>query len=465
MLKSDLLDIFLSLNEAELRDAKKFLRSPYFNKREDVILLFDFMLAQKNKSKPNFSREAAYQAIFEKKPFDDVAMRYTMSYLLQLLYRFMSLQSWENDPIAQDLHLYKTLINKDLGKQSERKSKEVLLQIEAQPFRDKQYHFQKYQWLTEKYEFAIKHRRTEDLHLEEMTQQFTKYYLAEALRQSCALLSLQNMTAQHYDLSFSDELIRFVEKQNYQQIPAIAVYYHSYLSLQNAEQSEHFFQLKTILTEHWHTFPQAEIKDIYRLAINYCIKKQNKGDALFIREGFDLYKNGIENGILLENNVLSVFTYNNVHLLADKLGEFDWIVHFLEKYKDFLPDEQREHHYQFNLAQFYFRRKQYQNAMPLLQTLDFTDVLHHLDARKMLLVMYFDLGEFKALDALIDSFTSYLQRRKEMSYHKESFSNLLKYTKKLLTFPSLSQKEKNALKKEIEACETLAEKAWLLGHF
>ena len=130
------------------------------------------------------------------------------------------------------------------------------------------------------------------------------------------------------------------------------------------------------MTSEWAAFPEAKMRDLYLIAINYCIKQQNRSEKVFVKEGFELYKSGLENKILLENGILSVYTYKNVHLLADKIQEYDWILIFLEKYKSFLPTEQRENHYNFNVAQYFFRRKNYQKAMPLLQTIEFSDVLH-----------------------------------------------------------------------------------------
>lgn len=462
MTHSDLLDFFLSFSDNELREAKKFLRSPYFNKREDVVLLFDYLLLQKEKKKPDWDREKAYQYATKETKFEEAKMRHLMSYLMQLLLRFLSIQHYEKDSNQTELNLYKALKTRNLEKKSNQIFTDGIKTLEQEVLRNKHYHFQKFQWLSEQFDEAMKKRRTGDLQIESMTEEFTKYYLSEALRQASALLSYQNVTSQQFDLSFADDLIRLVENKNYQSIPAIAVYYHSFFSLKNPNEVQHFFELKKVLTHEWRSFPKEEISDIYRIAINYCIKKQNKGESTFIREGFELYKMGIENEILLEKGVLSVFTYNNVHLLADKLGEFDWIISFLGKYKSLLPVEQREHHYQFNLAQFYFRRKQYDKAMPLLQTLEFQDVLHNLDARKMLLIMYFDLDEHKALSAHLDSFAVYLQRQKLVGYHKESFSNLLKFAKKLLIINSLSKKEKEILRKEIDNCKVVAEKNWLL---
>jgi hypothetical protein len=462
MHKSDLLQLFLSLTDQELRDAKQFLQSPYFNQRADVVALFEHCCKTAKKAKPNWDKAAAYRAITPL-PYDDVPMRHTMSYLLQRLQQFLSVQEWEKDPIRQSLDLHKSLRNRNLDKATERVAGAILQQLEQEPLRNHQHHYHRYRWQAERYAFIHRHRRTGDMHLQEMTEAFTIYYVSEALRQGCLLRSHQNLSKQDYDFSLFEELLHFIERRKLETVLAVAVYYHSYLSITKPNEVAHFHQLKMLLTAHWAAFSQEEMRDLYLIAINYCIKQQNKGEQSFVREGFELYKTGIENKILLENGILSVFTYKNVHLLADKLGEYDWIVLFLEKYKTLLPAEQRENHYNFNLAQYYFRRRQYQKAMPLLQTIEFSDVLHNLDARKMLLIMYYDLGEYDALDALMERFKTYLQRQKDLGYHRESFLNLLHFVKQLLLFPSMTKKEKQALIHSINACQSLAEKSWLLG--
>jgi hypothetical protein len=463
MQKSDLLQIFFSLKEDEIRDAKRFLASPYFNKREDVVLLFDFLVKMKKKERPDFSREKAFDFIFPKTTFDDTQMRHTMSYLVQLLYTFLSLREWEAAPARQQLDLHKSLRTRNLEKQSERKSVEIVTYLEREPLRDMQHHFSKYLWQKERYATIQKKRRTGEMHLSEMTEEFTIFYLSEALRQGCLLISHQNMNKKNYDLSFFEEILQWVERRKMTETLAVSVYYHSFLALTKTGDEIHFFQLKKLLTDEWAAFPEEEMRDLYLIAINYCIKKQNLGNATFVQEGFDLYKLGLENKILLENGILSVYTYKNVHLLADKLQFYDWILTFLEDYKIFLPAEQRENHYNFNVAQYFFRRKNYQKAMPLLQTIEFSDVLHNLDARKMLLIMYYELGEHDTLEALMESFKTYLLRKKELSYHRESYLILLKYTRQLLLLPLMTNEEKTAFLQEVNEVSTFTEKSWIVA--
>ncbi|NJN34401.1 MAG: hypothetical protein HC817_09275 [Saprospiraceae bacterium] len=40
---SQLLELIKSLNKHDMRELRKVVRSPYFNQREDVIQLYDFI--------------------------------------------------------------------------------------------------------------------------------------------------------------------------------------------------------------------------------------------------------------------------------------------------------------------------------------------------------------------------------------------------------------------------------------
>ena len=68
-----------------MRELQKFVRSPYFNQREDVILLFDWIHKSLNGKVPNLSKEKVFFEIFPNKKYNDVLMRQMMSYLYKII--------------------------------------------------------------------------------------------------------------------------------------------------------------------------------------------------------------------------------------------------------------------------------------------------------------------------------------------------------------------------------------------
>ncbi|MEM8907446.1 MAG: hypothetical protein AAGD05_06330, partial [Bacteroidota bacterium] len=236
---------------------------------------------------------------------------------------------------------------------------------------------------------------------------------------------------------------------------------YTYRALTVPENATYFTQLKTLITTHWQRFAVDEMRDLYLLAINYCIKKLNSGEAQFIREALDLYTVGLEKEILLEDGQLSRYTYNNILSLRLMLSEFDTARQFLEQYKMYLPRRSRRNVYLYNLTIYHFKKQEYQKVMELLQQVQFRDVLYNLDTRRMLLRSYFEMGAFEPLDSLLESFLIFIRRRGDLSYHKENFLNLIKFTKKLLLIGH-EKKARIQLRKTVMGASAVADKQWLL---
>jgi len=275
------------------------------------------------------------------------------------------------------------------------------------------------------------------------------------------------MSGQNFDLKLLPEILKLITDKNFSETPAVMLYYQSYNAIEhlqsnNIVQSEESFkELKALIKAHWQHFPSSEIRDIYLFAINYCIKRLNAGNRNFIREAFELFRSGLKNETILEESVLSSFTYKNITRLGIALSENKWVVEFLETYKKYLHPRERENTWRYNLAFFYFQEKNYQEAMQILLRVEFKDVLNNLDARRILLKSYFELGEYKALDSLLDSFSRYIHRQK-MGYHRENYLNLIRFVKKIIDIRPNDKPALDSLKKEIKETVQLAKREWLL---
>ena len=101
--------------------------------------------------------------------------------------------------------------------------------------------------------------------------------------------------------------------------------------------------------------------------------------------------------------------------------------------------------------------------MTLLQEVTLKEVLFNLDARRVLMRIYYELGEFSALDSLLESFTVFLHRQKNLGYHKNNYQNLIKFVKKLLQIDLKDEVLKSQLKQDIDDTLELTERDWLLA--
>ena len=462
MHKSTLIQVFRTLTKKDIRELRKFVRSPYFNQREDVVRLFSYIDEVWEKDESLLNREKAYAHVFPGQDYDDPWMKSVMHFLLNCIKQYLALSEVQSDEAGVQLHLCRAFRKRGLDKLFEKEMKNLGRQQEKQPYRNVGYHYHNYQLQLERYEYDHRQRRSGRMNLQELAEELTIFYLADILRHSCTVLTARSMSQQDYNLELLEEVLRYVERSPVRQTPAVAVYHQAYKALAEPEEEAYFTQLEEWIEAYWQQFPPDEIRDIYLLAINYCIQRLNQGQRHYIRKAFEFYRRGLDRAVLLEGGILSKFTYNNILMLAIALEEWEWAASFLEQYKENLPAKERGNIYRYNLAIYYFQKPDYGQAMALLQQVTFRDVLYNLNARRMLLRIYFELGEYDALESLLDSFATYLRRQQDLGYHREHYRNLIHFVRRLLNIGLHNKEERQELAKEVDRKKAVAEKDWLL---
>jgi hypothetical protein len=459
MSDSLLLQIFRQLTPRDRRAVCSWTRCDYYNRREEVVLLCEYLAAIK--SSADCTSERLFAAAFPDKPYDHARLRYTMSYLLDLVRRYLALTEWESNPSAPALYLVRSLRKRGIDALFEREWQDAMTKLEEQPLRDAHYHLQRYQLLQEQIELSTSRQRSARINLQPLPDELTLFFIPDMLRHASLALSHQATSGQAYQFLLLDAALKSVEFEPVLQAPAVAVYYHAYKALQSDDKA-HFEQLKTMLAEHAGRFQPTELRSLYLLAINACIRRMNAGQKAYIREAFDLYRETIARNLLTENGHISGFTYKNIIRIGVALEELDWTEQFIEQYRLVLHPRERDNIYRYNRAYLFFQQQDYNRAMPLLQQVDLEDTLNNLDARRMLLRSYFELQEWDALDSLLQSFGAYLRRQKTLGYHRQTNEKLIYFTKKLLDVRAGNKSMKKQIRAELEATTDVAERNWLL---
>ncbi len=472
MTNSALIQYIRRLNAKDLREINKFVRSPYFNTQKELVLLLDYILDSLSPSaKKRISKEKAFAILFPQKPYQEKKLSYIMSDLLRLIKRYLAISVAEQEQAQQQLYLCRALRQRRMQRQFLQELENAHKKLKKQKLRNAEYYYNNYLLKQEELGYTIvnlDHRQSGTDLLEKVSNSLTTFYITELLRQGCDILASKSLKSHDYNLDLLEEVLRYIAKNEIAQIPAVSIYYHNYQAFKALENEEmeisegHFKSIKTNIQHYWSSFSAQEIRDIYTLAVNYCIQRLNRGDRNYIKEAFDLYRSGLENQVWLENGILSVHTYKNIARLGIALQEEAWVKGFIEDFKNNLPPKERKQYWQYNLAYLFFQKGDYANAMELLRQVEFKDVLNNLDTRRMLLRCYYELEETFALEYLLDSFQKYIQRQKNIGYHKNNYLNLIRFVRKKLQTSPLDKEKLKKLAQEIYQTEQVAEKNWLL---
>lgn len=469
MRNSQLYKTWISLCKEDKMAVKKAVSSPFFNNRPEVILLEkylekygDTLPVTQNRTDP-LQKEVLFKNLFgEKMPYNDGKIRQLMSFLLEVIKNCLIWQQLQRQPEQKQQLLCLAWKHNKQDELMEREINSLHDMVEKSPLRNDAYFHQTYQLELEKWEMVRQRQRDGIRNLQLVFESFSAYVAINTLRQACTAQVQQSLAKHQLEIPFLQETLLQFEKGLWNSIPAADTWYCSYKALTDRENESYFQRLRSHIEKDGEEFSISDLRDLYILAINICIKRINSGDKNYIQEAFDLYKKGLERKTFLENGYLSRFTYRNILTLAVAIGEWDWSLDYLQKFKDNLPPKEREHTFNYNLATYYFRKKSFDQAMKLLREIDMKDILENFDCRRMLLRIYFEKNEWKALDSLLDSFDIFLSRNKGGGYHREMYQNMVRCLRKIIALPPNDQSSREKLRITIKEASYIAEREWLL---
>ncbi|MEN0003648.1 MAG: hypothetical protein AAF798_05880 [Bacteroidota bacterium] len=475
MNQSRLLKYIEQLSKKERDRFLLFVESPYFNQHEKTTQLLKYILKyidQINSAK--LSKEATYKRLYPKQAYDEQQIHNLMSYLKKLYHRFISILHLEDQDFQEQLFTLEAAYKFHQFDLLKNRSKQLKKSLEKHPYQNSSYYFTNYRmnYLLGYYNTEYEDR-SDSVNLQQMMDSLDKYYIAEKLENCCHITANMMMMNTSFDIHFLNELLEYLHNnwERYSSEPSIELYHTILLSLQEEHNPAHYRQLKKILDTRIGQLTPKEGYDLYRFAYNHCIRRINQGDSVYQVELFKLYKQGLKNGLLYKNGLLSEWDFKNITTLGCSLKEFEWTERFLQSNKDNLPAHRRENAYNYNLANLYYNKKLYHDALSVLLLVQFTDVKYHLNTTFLLLRTYYALKDTEALLSLIETFRIYVMRNRKMTTdQKRGYTNFLRFAKKLvlLKHQSTAYSTKTLTEKlqqlhgKIENTENVINRFWLL---
>ncbi|MBX7225209.1 MAG: hypothetical protein K1X55_04215 [Chitinophagales bacterium] len=461
MYRSKLIQLYKTLSKAELRLFKKWVHSPFSNQHKDVEKLYDFLMSRSDITPVTTNRERAYNYMFPNEAVDDAKLRHIMSYSLDVLEEFVAYQAFHKNRTQFNLYLAKEYRDRKLSYFANDALESFKKELENHPLRDSDYLFQEFQYELEYLEQLGYQNRDMEFNYNELSFSLHAFFMAEILKHSCTIIAHEAVSNKHYEIPLIDEILKEVASGKFKNHVAVMVYFYIYKCLKNPAELAPFDSLNEIMNRDEKLFTPREWKDVYIAAINYCIKRANSIDGDYARL-YNLYKTALAKGFLFENNEISRFTYKNIVTVGLILKDHQWVYSFIEYYSQFLNFEIRDDVHRINLAKYYFAMKDFEKTMHLILTVEFHDVLHTIDAKVMLLKIYYETNEIEALESFLESFAMFLRRKKRLGYHKGVFANIIHMAKKLIKIMPKDHKAIDSLTKELEKTKPIGEKNWFL---
>ena len=353
MENSKLLQLLSTFDPPMLRAFQEFVASPYFNKDPELVRLYGYLKQQLAKGLPKGKtvRQVVYAGLYPEKSYDEMQLNRLMSRLLQLAERFISIWQYEQRGVLPDCIALEYYVEAHLDKLYTFAYEKVKSKLAGQPLRNSAWYYQQFLLsdIAERH-FSAQNLRRYDHHLQEASDHLDTWFLSQKLYYLCAMLDRQKILSTPYRQTFLEAMRGHLEQHDYQTVPPVAAYSHLLNALSGIDDNAHFQTLKALVYDSDQHFTKAEVKDLFYFAINFCINKFRQGGKEFAEDLVELYDRGLQKGVLMEDGLISPWTYKNMVKLGLGLRRFEWVERFITDYSFKLPGDQREDAYHFNLA-------------------------------------------------------------------------------------------------------------------
>lgn len=480
---SKLIQLLESLDTKELKQFEDYLNSPYFNKNQKVVQLFQML----KKHYPKFEKSISKKELFTKlagvkykknetlNSKDDQKLRYLMNQITNYVQDFIIDQNARSKGVERNTLLLESVLDRRMYKLYPKIIKQVSQEHHNQPHRDNRFYQLEHRLQESEFHYKqIVGNRNKENGLQNVINNFHYYYLADQLRYFCAAINRENILNIKYDFPLKNELISHLKATSYEHIPIIDIYFKIILLLTEDEADSNFQKLKQQMKNSESQFPKDELRQIYGFMLNFSNRRIKSGKSSYFQERFDIYENGLILNIWTAGLYFSINHFILIIRNALALSKFEWTSNFLETHKHELEQRFQSTIPSFAKAYLYFHQKKYNIAHEyLLQVGEPEDFYYELYYRTLIIQIYYekssggleDRYENPIINA-IDALRFYINRN-HSEYIKETYSNFVNLMKRICRIKFSSQidppSEKHLQKviQDILTTELLVERHWL----
>ncbi len=434
MQKSKLIDKLRLVERDEMRDLGKFVESPFFNKDEKVVKLFDYL----KKYHPVFEHKKLDRDYIAKKLFPEwkdnayKKLSHIMSRLSQLVDDYFVWKETEYDQSERYHALLKAYKRRKGDWFFDSAVGDFRKHLEKQPERGTDYYFHQYRMNHEVYTHTATERvQTEIDSLGNTINNLDLFYFGAKLRYSSEVRLRELYLAEKSELVLLDEMIAAIEHPNIKDNYFLKVF-ATIVELYQTREKTVYEKLKNLIREGDIKVSTPERMDMITMANNFCILEYNRGEISYLEEIFEWYEFGLQEGIWIIGHMDHAI-YFSIVSCACALQKFEWTSDFIRKYTQYLRDEVQESTRIMAKSQLEFEMQDFEVTLELLRDVEFVDVQYNLRAKAYQLKCYYELDGYEVLfyDAC-NAFAQYCRRNKIIGEQARRINlNFISFIKKL----------------------------------
>jgi len=459
-----LISLLSSLDRPQRRSCRKLIQSPWFSGNDDLLALFDELVIRLDKNKSLKKQDVWASVMGKEKKFNDVRFRKYTSDLFKLIREFLTQEMLQLEPELKQ-YLYLAALEKQnadkLIRGVERNWSHITPSVN-----DADYNRYLYRHLLERRKQSLlnyEHRPYDRSNVEEVSTSLDIYFIVVKLRSAVDAQSRMQTEKHQYDLKLVPEIVTFLEQTGaYMDRTPVAIHYYMYKMLTVHDDDDPYYRYKSLIMGQTDDLPPEQTSELFKPALNYSRRRINESRREFLGEYLEVYRYALDRDLVYDDGVLDPLQFRNTILIALRNGDYEWTEHYINNYQQRLPAKQRANAVNYNSATLYFYQKNYDKALDFLRDVEYENTTYNLNAKTMLLAIYYETDADTSLDSLFDSINAYLNRHKELPMTaQKAFRNLVSFTRRLTRMLPGDEKAITQLKADLSEKKYVASRPWL----
>jgi hypothetical protein len=459
-----LIKLLKAFNKKEFKELGDFVESPYFNKLQNVVKLYNYLSkfypGFQNK---NFTKENAFAKIFPGQKYDDGRLRALISHLFSLAEKFLAFNKYSKNELNIRLDISHELRRIGNGKLLNENIFEMDKVLSEYKCRDEMFYYNLYRIFYEKN--TVANYFLSEKRFDEEANNLILYSIITFLKiYTTGLNSLKSVNIK-LDLELADDIIAIINKEPFKNNPAIKMQYTLY-NLLKFDDEKYFFEHLNLMNEYPNILGQEETYETFIVLLNFCVIRIQKGFPEFALHKFNLYKTMLEKNVpMLEHNYFSYAFFNNIVTSALEMKEYDWAEKFIEEYKNRLDERYKNDVVNLCYAKVNYFLKDYERALNYLSKCGNNEnVYYKLALKDLQIKVFFELGHYESIFSIIDSYKHFFHKNKLIVKEvKERYKIFLKNLNQFLKLVTKNNKEDLILfKQKLNSAPSFLHKNWIL---
>ena len=467
--ESKIVELLKSFSHNEYKRLGDFIKSPFHNKSDSLVFLYDYFVKF---SKDFSSIEIDYGEIADfvlpDEKYNESRVRSLISNFVKLIESFMIYIMFDKNIIYQKILLLNTLNVRNLSKSFKTTLSETLEAQNKQYNRDEDFYYNQIYLEVESFNYFLdRNTRVNVEDFGKISDNINLFFILTKLNfMHFMTFQMQSNSETPGRIWLMNEIIDYIE-ENLSWIskehPVIYMKYLILMTIIKPGDESYFRNLKKFVLNNLSRFRSEELNYVFGALTNYCMIRCNGGDIGFKYERFKVYKLIEDYGIHSKEKYYNFIEFLNAIISALEVNKIKWTERFFVKYKDRILPELKESTVVLAQTQILFHKKQYEEALTLLNSVNISNYYFYLRTKKLMVMIYYDMGNIEPILYIIDAARHYLKRNTKITkIHIELYLKFFNYLGKIVNLDSNQKAKIKNIKYELIKEEKVSSKEWLL---